>query len=85
MNGDQSNPMINNLLGKFLDADFDSASWKIGDWLMAIATLAVGVWYSWLLWVAVGIVSLFAAWWRPLTRLQNFARSILRRAHARRS
>lgn len=79
------NPMINNLLGTFLDADFDAPSWKIGDWIFAMATLGVGVWYSWTLWIVVGTVALVAAWWRPLTRLQNLARSILRRAHARRA
>lgn len=76
---------IDNLLVKFLDADFDSPSWKISDWIFAIVTFGVGVWYFWMLWIAVGIVGLVAAWWRPLTRLQNLAKSILRRAHARRA
>ncbi|MCV9963796.1 hypothetical protein OIU34_18120 [Pararhizobium sp. BT-229] len=85
MSNTHPNPTINNLLGKFLDADFDTFGWKAGDWLVAIATLAVGVWYSWTLWIVVGVFAGFAAWWRPLTRMQNLSRSILRRASARRA
>jgi hypothetical protein len=85
MSNPHSTPMIGNLLIKFLDTDFDTTSWKVSDWAFAAITLGVGVYYFWPLWIAVGAVSAFGAWWRPLTRLQNFARGILRRARKKRA
>ncbi|MBY3433137.1 hypothetical protein HFN89_02940 [Rhizobium laguerreae] len=78
------NDAINNLINKFLTANFDTPSLRAGDWLMAIVSLAVGVWYSWDMWIVVGIVGLFLAWWRPMTRLQKFAGGVIRSAHGRR-
>ena len=65
------------MLAKFLTMNFDTPGAKAFDWFLSILTLGVGVWYSWHLWIAVGIVGLVASWWRPLTKLQGLARGIL--------
>lgn len=65
------------MLAKFLTMNFDTPSAKAFDWIVSIATLAVGLWFNWYLWIAVGVLALVASWWRPLTKLQSFARGIL--------
>lgn len=72
------NPQMNSLITKFLTTDFDTPGMRAGDWLIALASIGVGLWYAWTLWIVVGIVGLFLAWWRPMTRLQRFAGSLIR-------
>ena len=74
------NPMIVNLLNRFLAVDFDKPGWVTGDWMLAIVSLGVGLWFGWHLWTAVGVVGLFLAWWRPMTRLQRLSRGIISKA-----
>lgn len=77
------NPLMDNLLGKFLNADFDTLSWRAGDWLLAIISLGIGIWYGWTVWIVVGAIALFLAWLRPMTRLQRFVGGLLSRVHKR--
>lgn len=65
------------MIQKILSIDFDTRSAKAFDWGLSFITLAVGIWYGWYLWIAVGVLACVASWFRPLTMLQNFARGIL--------
>lgn len=65
------------MIQKILAIDFDTPSAKAFDWGLSFITLALGLWYGWYLWIVVGVLACVASWFRPLTKLQTFARGIL--------
>ena len=70
---------------KFLTADLDTPSWKIGDWALSFISIAIGLYlvavggihFSSAAWIAGGLAGCWAAWWRPLTKLQNMLKAII--------
>jgi hypothetical protein len=76
---------------KFLNTDFDTPSWKVGDWALSCLSIAVGLamaafWglhFGAAAWIVGGIVGCWSAWWRPLTKLQNMLRGIIVRRATR--
>lgn len=67
---------------KFLEMNLDAPGMRAADWGMALASIAVGAWLGSWLWIAAGSVGAWAAWYRPLTRMQNMARRIVVRRAA---
>lgn len=58
-----------------LNANFDSLGARILDWVLALASIAVGLWIGSIFWVAAGVFGLFLAWYRPIGRYQRYLRS----------
>lgn len=62
-------------LANLLNTDFDAPAAKILDWVLAVASIAVGLWIGSLFWVIAGAFGLVLAWYRPIGRYQRYLRS----------
>jgi len=58
-----------------LNANFDAPAARILDWVLAVASIVIGLWIGSLFWVIAGVIGLFLAWYRPIGRYQRYLRS----------
>lgn len=58
-----------------LNVDFDAPAARALDWILAAASIAVGLWMGSVFWIVAGLFGLFLAWYRPIGRYQRYLRS----------
>lgn len=63
---------------KMASVDFDTPAMKAFDWGLAGASVAYGVYASSILWIAAGVLGGWAAWYRPLSRLQRYLQGFVK-------
>lgn len=57
---------------KAVNFDWDSRGMKIADWVLAGASLAIGIYLNSYVFIAGGILGAAFAYFRPMGRLQRF-------------
>jgi len=63
---------------KMTTVDFDTPAMKAFDWVLAAASVAYGLYASSPLWIVAGILGGWAAWYRPLSRLQRYLQGFVK-------
>lgn len=66
------------MIKKLLAVDWNSKGMKAFDWILALASVAVGLYLQSPLWIGAGLVGALCAWWRPMGRVQGFVQSVIK-------
>jgi hypothetical protein len=67
---------------KLIEMNLDTPSAIAFDWAISIASIAYGLWSGSTLWMIAGLLGCVASWYRPLTKMQSWARRIISRRAA---
>lgn len=63
---------------KINSVDFDTPAMKAFDWGLAAVSVAYGVYAQSPLWIVAGLLGCWAAWYRPLSRMQRYLQGFVK-------
>lgn len=59
--------------------DWDSKGMKVFDWLLSFISIGYGLYAQDYIWIAVGILGMFFAYYRPISKIQKVVQNSVRK------